>query len=145
MTTTLQNNAFQQFCCKTPGKDCRLHRDLLFLLSCTLVYDMKRPQDFQDTSIDAPQTKKPKMADGDENGESAGWTKVEKRKRKKATKNEAKLDVCVLSSCLVFMLPGKPRDPGCECRSCSHSFLSNRMPSLCSCTPTRRLLSGIML
>ena len=110
-----------------------------------LFYDMKRPQDSQDTPIDAPQTKKPKMADGDENGESGGWTKVEKRKRKKVTKNEAKLDVCVLSSCLVFVLPGKPRDPGCECRSCTHSFLSNRMPSLCLCTPTRRLLSGIML
>jgi RNA exonuclease 1 len=57
---------------------------------------MKRAEMSSPAPPSASQAKKLKLSD-DTLGEEDGWTKVERRKDKKAKKKEAKLDVCVSS------------------------------------------------
>jgi RNA exonuclease 1 len=61
---------------------------------------MKRLQESSPSSGGIPKTKKVKTSGSSmaQEAEDGSWTKVEKRKQKKAKKAEVKLDVCVFSS-----------------------------------------------
>lgn len=113
-------------------------RIILILTSARRLFRdaMKRSQASSPTSAEIPKCKKAKISTENSGkpteGDDGGWTKVEKRKQKKAKKAEVKLDVCELFNC-AEKLQASSTDVKFACsrkrgyRICGYNFLTRRV------------------